>query len=124
MASATRQLADARELLQSGANVNAKGNDNNTPLHRASNERVTRILLDHGADPNAQNSYNHTPLHEAVKSGRPEVAHALLDLGAEPNSPDIERRTPLHVASEAGYTECVRLLCGATLTSTHGTAGI
>jgi len=109
-ASATGQLADARELLQSGADVNSKGIDNNTPLHCASNERVARILLDHGADPNAQNSYNRTPLHEAVKSGRPEVAHALLDQGAEPNSPDIERRTPLHLASEAGYTDGVRLL--------------
>ena len=110
-ASATGQVADARELLQSGSDVNAKGNDDNTPLDCASNERVARILLYHGADPNAQNSYNRTPLHKAVKSRRPEVAHALLDQGAEPNSPDIERRTPLHLASEVGYTtEGVRLL--------------
>ena len=110
-ASATGQLADTRELLQSGADVNAKGNDDKTPLHCASNERVVLILLYHGADPNAQNSYTRTPLHQAVKSRRPEVVHTLLDQGAEPNSPDIERWTALHLASEAGYTtEGVRLL--------------
>ena len=102
--------ADARELLQSGADVNAKGNYNNTPLHCASNERVVQILVDHGADPNAQNSYNRTPLYEEVKSGCPEVAHTLLDQGAAPNSPDIERRTPLHLASGAGCTKSLRLL--------------
>lgn len=109
-ASAAGQLAVVTKLLKSGADVNAKGSDNNTPLHYASNEQVVRILLDHGADPNAQNNYNRTPLHEAVKSGSPEIAHALLDRGAEPDSPDIERRTPLHLASEAGYTEGVLLL--------------
>ena len=61
VASATGQLAEARELIESGADVIAKGNDNIAPLHCASNERVTRILLDHSADPNAQNSYNRTP---------------------------------------------------------------
>ena len=109
-ASTDGQMKDALELLQKGADASVKGNNDETPLHCALNEDVTRILLDHGADPNAQDIYNRTPLHEAVVKQRLEVVQVLLDKDADPNLVDIERRTPLHLASEAGYLEGAHLL--------------
>ena len=109
-ASTNGQMEEAVELLKGGMDANSKGNNDETPLHCALNEGVTRILLDHGADPNAKDLYNRTPLHEAVVKRRLEVVHALLDKDADPNLVDVERRTPLHLASEAGYLDGVRSL--------------
>ena len=109
-ASENGQLADARALLESGADANAKGSDQETPLHCTSSEGVARILLSHRADLNAQDNYDRTPLHRAVERGCAEVAGVLLDNGANSNSGDSVERTPLHLASEAGYLDCVRLL--------------
>ena len=109
-ASTNGQMDDAVELLKGGMDANAKGNNDEAPLHCALNEGVTQILLDHGADPNAKDGFNRTPLHEAVVKRRLEVVHVLLDKDADPNLGDIEKRTPLHLASEAGYLDGVRSL--------------
>ena len=110
VASANGQLADARALLESGADANAKGSDQETPLHCTSNEGVARILLYHRADPNVRDSYDRTPLHRAVERGSAEVAEVLLDNGADLNSWNSVKRTPLHLASEAGHLDCIQLL--------------
>ena len=110
MASTNGQMEDVLALLQTEVDANAKGNNDETPLHCALNGGVTQILLDHGADPNSKDRYNRTPLHEAVVKRRLEVVHELLDKEADPNLVDVESRTPLHLASEAGYLDGVRLL--------------
>ena len=109
-ASRNGQTDDAVELLQGGMDANAKGNNDEAPLHCALNEGVTRVLLDYGADPNAKDGFNRTPLHEAVVKRHLEVVHVLLDEDADPNLVDIEGRTPLHLASETGYLDGVRSL--------------
>ena len=54
-------------------------------------------MLDAGADPNARNLFGSTPLHKAAGSSfqHPDVITALLDAGADPNArsnaPFIER---------------------------------
>ena len=110
VASANGQLADALALLESGADANAKGIDQETPLPCTSNEGVARILLSYHADPNAQDCYDRTPLHRAVERGSAEVAEVLLDNGADLNPRNSVKRTPLHLASEAGHLDCIQLL--------------
>ena len=110
IASANGQLADARVLLENGADTNAKGKDEETPLHCTSDEGVARLLLHYGADPNAQNNFNWTPLHVAMMGEHTEVAIVLLDNGASLNSKDLNKRTPLHLACQKGYLDGVRLL--------------
>ena len=56
----------------SGGNVNAKDEDNNTPLHYAAeNGHVVsvRILLDAGSKLNTKNDEEDTPVHTASENG-------------------------------------------------------
>jgi len=58
-----------RLLLVYGALVNARGKENITPLHLASQSRDigrVRALIEHGADPLAVDDFGWTPLHFAV----------------------------------------------------------
>ena len=48
-------------LLAAGANVNARNNLGNTPLHVVRNPRLIDLLLDHGADPRARNEEGEVP---------------------------------------------------------------
>lgn len=72
----------AVRLVQAGANVNAKGLDNDTPLHDAAangNFKLVKLLVEKGADIYAKNSKGKTPLDTAV----PDVVPFLLN----PNLP-------------------------------------
>ena len=65
-----------------GADVNAVGNDGNTPLHDAAlvseSVEVVRLLVDEfGADVGAKNHNGHTPLHVAAYCGRVEAVCVL-----------------------------------------------
>ena len=51
-----------RLLLQAGANVNARDNEGNTPLHGAYETHVAEELLKAGADVNARNKKGETPI--------------------------------------------------------------
>jgi len=61
-------------LLRYGANVNAKDEDNRTPLHRAAQlyPRVAQVLLEYGADPNVYDDYGYSPIAWAVLGQQPE----------------------------------------------------
>jgi ankyrin repeat protein len=66
-----RAVRFAQQLLERGADVNARNKDWETPLHLASHLRLhqmARFLLNHGADVNVKNSEGKTPLQLA--SGR------------------------------------------------------
>ena len=57
VASPYENVARVRELLEKGANVNAKDSNGDTPLHKAACRgyaRVARLLIEHGADVNAR----------------------------------------------------------------------
>lgn len=72
----------AARLVKAGASVNAKGLDNETPLHDAAingHYKLVKLLVEHGADIYAKNSKGKTPLDIAL----PSVATLLLN----PNSP-------------------------------------
>lgn len=66
------QLVLAQQLLDAGADVNARASKKDfnmiAPLHRAcssnsvTNVDLVKLFLDHGADPNAKDSFGQTPL--------------------------------------------------------------
>ena len=75
-----------RQLIQDGADVNAKDEDGGTPLmiaaYNNSNPEVLTTLLEAGADVNAKND-GWTPLMFAAIKNTPEVLTALLEAGAD-----------------------------------------
>ncbi|KDQ16232.1 hypothetical protein BOTBODRAFT_257835 [Botryobasidium botryosum FD-172 SS1] len=62
---------------------------------------VIEALVNIGADVDAVGAANATPLHRAALLGSASAAHALLSLGADPNARDEQGRTPLHYAVES-----------------------
>ena len=106
--------------LQAGADVRARGEDGETPLHglardapggtRASEgdypyARIIAAFMEAGADVNARDRGGGTPLHNAVSEwgGDEALAAALLDAGAEVNARDGGGATPLHRAAGVGW---------------------
>ncbi|XP_066213369.1 ankyrin repeat and SOCS box protein 9 isoform X1 [Saccopteryx leptura] len=64
LACENQQIACAKKLLESGANVN-RGRDLDSPLHavaRVSNGELVRLLIDFGADTQARNAEGKRPL--------------------------------------------------------------
>ena len=63
-----------KNLIEKGADVNAKNKYEQTTLHYAAREGHTEIvefLIEKGADVNAKNKYGLTPLHFAAKIKKP-----------------------------------------------------
>ena len=79
---------------------------------RNGNFEGVKELLDSGADVNAKRGWSEwTPLHEAAQYGHKEIVGLLIDNGADVNAAGVEEgRTPLHQAAEWGRIEVVELL--------------
>uniref|UniRef100_A0A7N8Y7U3 Ankyrin repeat and sterile alpha motif domain containing 1A n=1 Tax=Mastacembelus armatus TaxID=205130 RepID=A0A7N8Y7U3_9TELE len=96
--------------------INAKNNDNETPLHCAAqygHSQVVRLLLEELTDPTMRNNKFETPLDLAALYGRLEVVKLLLS--AHPNllSCNTKKHTPLHLASRNGHLSVVGVLLDA-----------
>uniref|UniRef100_A0A672RNP4 Ankyrin repeat and sterile alpha motif domain containing 1A n=1 Tax=Sinocyclocheilus grahami TaxID=75366 RepID=A0A672RNP4_SINGR len=93
--------------------INAKNNDNETPLHCAAqygHTQVVQLLLEELTDPTMRNNKFETPLDLAALYGRLEVVKLLLS--AHPNllSSNTKKHTPLHLASRNGHLAVVEVL--------------
>ena len=78
----------ARALLDAGADVNARAQRGQTPLHAAAGsgrkgigDSLVVLLAEAGAEVNARTEFGVTPLHMAVN--RPAMAATLLEWGAD-----------------------------------------
>ncbi|TRY71450.1 hypothetical protein DNTS_010938, partial [Danionella cerebrum] len=96
--------------------INAKNNDNETPLHCAAqygHTQVVQLLLEELTDPTMRNNKFETPLDLAALYGRLEVVKLLLS--AHPNllSCNTKKHTPLHLASRNGHLPVVEVLLAA-----------
>ena len=92
-------------LLEGGADVNARAENDVTPLHMAAientNPEVIRVLLGAGADVNAKTGESVTPLHlAAMDNTNPEVVEVLLESGADAKIRDAGGCSPLDMAEE------------------------
>ena len=115
-ASAKGDEVEAKRLLDLGADVNARDENQRTPLHRARCAAMVKLLLDHGADVNARDVEQQTPLHRARSTA---MVKLLLDHGADASVRDIEQRSPLHVAEGEAM---VKLLLGQGAPRLHAAA--
>lgn len=61
---------------------------------------IVKLLINHGADINAKNERGETPLHLATRYCFNKIVKLLLENGADPNIKDNEGKTPLDLARE------------------------
>ena len=81
-------IEEAQRLIQSGANVNAKDDRRDTPLHwachcRNENPKLAELLIRSGAEVDVDDNYGSTPLHWACDNNNPEFAELLIRSGAD-----------------------------------------
>ena len=73
-------IAAVKRAIAAGANVNAKGKDNWTPLHDAArngHKEVVELLVLRGAEADAKDSNEWTPAQSAMRNGHLEIADLL-----------------------------------------------
>ena len=102
-----------KDLLNAGANLNAKNENGVTPLLKALVEMQTNIILsrykeyemavniliDEGADLEIKESeYGWNPLHQAAFIGSASIIKNLLNAGANLNAKTRSEQTPLLIA--------------------------
>jgi ankyrin repeat protein len=108
-------LNEMKRLMAAGADANAKGKDNNTPLLWAffdNKPERFKLLLEHGADPNVifESDFGSgggikkgsSVVHMAAKSAFPEHFELVMKHGADPNLKDGSDESP--VSSVIGGT--------------------
>jgi ankyrin repeat protein len=109
---------NVRLLLESGADINTRDTNGDTPLIAAAfmgyNETV-KLLLEKGAEVNAQNNLGSTALMEAATMNKPETVAMLLSNGADTKAKNIAGLTALDAALRDNNVEMARLLRSGVL---------
>lgn len=67
-------------------------------------------LIDSGENVNFQDEWGETPLFGAVNCAHPNIAQVLIQAGAKVNLKNKEHMTPLMYAVEGGHSDIVRIL--------------
>jgi ankyrin repeat protein len=112
-APAFRHLATLQQLVEAGADVNARNaSDATALLWCARNPEKARFLIEHGADVNVQSKQGVTALKvAALRPGGLETVALLLAKGAEVNvQGGLFNISPLFLAASIGEVETMRLL--------------
>ncbi len=100
-------------LLAGKADVNARAEYRETPLHFAvasSNAVAVQLLLEHGAEVNAQRRDRKTPLHLAASEGSLEIVKILIENKATVEARDLYKNTPLMCAVVAKHKDIEKFL--------------
>jgi ankyrin repeat protein len=68
------------------------------------------MLLDSGANPNARQQQDVTALHESAHNNTPAIARALLKAGADKSLKSTDGKTAMDFAKEADAKEIIDML--------------
>ncbi len=96
------------QLIEKGADIDAKDKDGATPLILAvtsNNGEISNYLIERGANINAFDGAGYTPLLWAIYSGYIDLAVLLMDKGADINLGENSGMTPLITACSYGQVE-------------------
>ena len=111
-------LAEISQLIQQGADLNARDDQGRTPLMTATHANrpdVVQALLDAGADVNIQDHQRDNPFLYAGAEGLLDILRLTIAAGADPRITNRYGGTALIPAAERGHVEVVDEL----LTHTH-----
>jgi ankyrin repeat protein len=107
------QVAEVKQRLDDGADVNAADKHGMTALRCAAlwgHLEVVKILLDRGADVDASDENRVTPLIGAALQGKVEVVKLLIAKGADVNARSRLGSTALSAAVRADFADVAELL--------------
>ncbi|KAM7273911.1 hypothetical protein ACFE04_028575 [Oxalis oulophora] len=107
------ELRTIQKLIENGASINGRDQNEWTALHRAAFKgriEAARLLIERGIDVNAKDEDGYAALHCAVESGQIDVIELLVKKGA-----DVEARTnkgvsALQITESLHYVGITRLL--------------
>ena len=83
-------LESIRALIEAGADVHAKDEDGQTPLHQRGNAEAVRVLIAAGADVHAKDNEGRTPLNQEDWLNCAETIRVLIEAGADVHTKDNE----------------------------------
>jgi ankyrin repeat protein len=102
-----------RQLIARGANAEARGDSDSTPLMIAAangHVELAELLLAKGADTEARNAWSLTPLLKAASNGHAAVVKCLLEKQAKVDASDRDGVTPLSYAASEGHLDVAECL--------------
>ena len=121
IAASRNHLETLTALLEAGAQVDNKNEDERTPLMVAAKHGrlgiVKYILMKDRYSVNDEDFESQTALHLASAGGHDEVVQELVSAGAEIHANNSYLWTPLACAAAGGWSQCAQILitAGATL---------
>jgi len=106
-------LTQVRQLLASGAQIDAADANGNTALMVAAAHGYTdiaRLLVDRGADVDARGYIGNTALIFAAQEGNAEIVQLLVDRGADPDARNQYGSSAPRLAVGWGHGEVAQVL--------------
>ncbi|KAI1460619.1 ankyrin repeat-containing domain protein [Annulohypoxylon moriforme] len=103
-------------LLEFRPNLDVKGDDGNTPLHKVTEETPlenVKLLVRAGSDINLKGSFNLTPIIHALRYGREDIARYYLSRKANVNIISPWHGSSLHLACSKGLVDLAEALIDA-----------
>eukprot|EP00931_Biecheleriopsis_adriatica_P080923 TRINITY_DN5426_c0_g1_i1.p1 TRINITY_DN5426_c0_g1~~TRINITY_DN5426_c0_g1_i1.p1 ORF type:complete len:413 (+),score=83.86 TRINITY_DN5426_c0_g1_i1:30-1268(+) len=113
VAAAQGDVLRVKDLVERGANLEAKDNEGHTPIAVAILEDhlpTVKELADQGADIEATDDEGSTALALAALMGRQDIVKELIDRGANLEAKDKNGHTPIALAILAGHLPLVKEL--------------
>lgn len=113
LAASKGQVELAGAILQAGANVNAKNDDNWTALHKAAYDQaevgIIELLVQSGVELDAKNRFNKTALQLAEEKGHREIVRVIKQQQAKLHAEAVEWSAFLNSAEGKPWKQTERL---------------
>jgi len=117
-----QDAAAASRAIDAGADIEARGEQDRTPLIAATKHEdveTARVLLHAGADPNAQDAIQDSAFLYAGAQGLDDIVELTLEHGADVTSTNRFGGTALIPASERAHLSTMRILIDAGVPLDH-----